>query len=146
MAKSYTQIRSLRKKAASRKRRSVSHSDGQVLGRILAQAVGTQVDTCTYSLVHQFNLSRLYRTEVGQEWPPEGIQIDNLGRDGLEIYLDFCRENGFEAFWAMRINDTHDAGDYDDARWKRSCASHGHDIEFTSNRAHSHLYRLRIPT
>ena len=118
METSATQIKALRKEAARRKRRIVFHSDGQVLERILAQAAGTQVDTCTYSLVHQFNLSRLYRTEVGQEWPPEGIQIDEEERDGLEIYLDFCSEHGFEAFWAMRMNDTHDAGDYEDARWK----------------------------
>ena len=118
MALSDTQIKALRKQAAGRKRRIVFHSDGQVLEKILARAVGTQVNTCTYSLVHQFNLSRLYRTEVGQEWPPEGVQIDDQGRDGLEIYIEFCRENEFEAFWAMRMNDTHDAGDYDDARWK----------------------------
>ena len=99
MALSDTQIKALRKQAAGRKRRIVFHSDGQVVEKILARAVGTQVDTCTYSLVHQFNLSRLYRTEVGQEWPPEGIQIDDQGRDGLEIYIDFCRENEFEAFW-----------------------------------------------
>ena len=118
MQMSVAQIKTLRKAAAGRKRRIVFHSDGQVLERILVQAAGTQVDTCTYSLVHQFNLSRLYRTEIGQEWPPEGIQIDEEGRDGLEIYVDFCREHGFEAFWAMRMNDTHDAGDYEDARWK----------------------------
>ena len=118
MALSDVQIKALRKGAAGRKRRIVFHSDGQPIERILAHAVGTRVDTCTYSLVHQFNLSRLYRTAVGQEWPPEGIDLDDKGRDGLQIYLEFCRENNFEAFWAMRMNDTHDAGDYEDARWK----------------------------
>ena len=118
MALSTMQIKDLRKEAAGRKRRIVFHSDGQSLERILIHAKGTRVDTCTYSLVHQFNLSRLYRTTVGQEWPPEGIELDDRGRDGLQIYLEFCRENKFEAFWAMRMNDTHDAGDYEDARWK----------------------------
>ena len=35
--------------------------------------------------------------------------IVNEGRDCLQIQLDFCRDNGIEAFWSMRMNDVHDS-------------------------------------
>ena len=46
------------------------------------------------------------------------------GTDPLRIMIDFCRRNGLEIFWSMRMNDTHDAwgGDYSPylfPKWKR---------------------------
>ena len=114
-------IQELRKKAAERKRRIVLHSDGRPMddeSMVFPHIVGTQVDACTYSLVHQFNLCRLYRSKVGQEWPPGYIKSCGDGPDDLQLFIDFCQRNNYEAFWTMRVNDTHDAADYEDARWK----------------------------
>lgn len=111
-----------RQEAARRRRRIVFHSDGIPWDNrkmMFPNLPGTQADACTYSLMHQFNLARLYRTAVAQEWPAGDIRKRyGDGPDGLEHYVDFCHAHGHEAFWAMRWNDTHDAGGYDDARWK----------------------------
>ena len=118
-------IKAHRKKEARRKRRLVVHSDGYPMTAehrgvfeptappsVFPQLAGTQTDACTYSLVHQFPIARLYRSKVAQEWPPGIIQkMYGDGPDGLDSYIDLCRKNDFEAFWAMRMNDTHDASD-----------------------------------
>ena len=76
MTISDTSIKAHRRRAAQRKRRIVMHSDGQPLECAIAQAARTQVDACTYSLVHQFNLARLYRTEVDSLLPGTVELID----------------------------------------------------------------------
>src|SRR5262249_17457284 len=82
---------------------------------------GTQTDACTYSLIHQFPVVRLYRSKAGQEWPP-GIteKLFGKGPDGLDDYIAFCHRNGYNAFWAMRTNDTHDATNdpHGEERWQ----------------------------
>ena len=114
------EIVKLRKEAAHRQRRIVIHSDGMSMDPnkrflepgdcVLPFVPGTQTDACTYSLIHQFPVVRLYRSQVGHEWPPGNIEkMYGDGPDGLELYIEFCRQNGYEAFWAMRTNDTHDA-------------------------------------
>jgi len=134
-------IKVLRKKAAQRKRRVVVHSDGYPMNpghrglfepdappSVFPQLSGTQTDACTYSLVHQFPIARLYRSKVAQEWPPGIIQkMYGNGPDGLDAYINLCRKNNFEAFWAMRMNDTHDASDgphgrmrWNSNRWKQA--------------------------
>jgi len=119
------QIRKLRKKAAHRKRRIVFHSDGKPMDSEKIRfpyLPGTQTDACTYSLIHQFNLARFYRTKVAQPWPPGYLERYREkygdGPDDLERYIAFCRKNGYEAFWAQRMNDTHDFGVHENARWK----------------------------
>ena len=114
------QVRKQRYEAAHRPRRLVFHSDGVAMNpahayheptpSVFPHLPGTQTDACTYSLVHQFPVVRLYRTKVGQEWPA-GIteKLFGSGPDGLDEYIAFCRIKGYEAFWAMRTNDTHDA-------------------------------------
>ena len=114
------QVRKQRYEAAHRPRRLVFHSDGVAMNpahayheptpSVIPHLPGTQTDACTYSLVHQFPVVRLYRTKVGQEWPA-GIteKLFGSGPDGLDEYIAFCRKQGYEAFWAMRTNDTHDA-------------------------------------
>ena len=115
-------LRAERKRIAGRKRRLVMHSDGMHMEEgkqaletypcIFPHLPGTPVDTLTYSLIHQFNVARLYRSQVAQEWPPGHVaEVYGDGPDGLEVYIDFCRKNDYEAFWAMRTNDTHDAMD-----------------------------------
>ena len=123
------ELRELRKRIAGRKRRLVFHSDGKHMDRekmaleteecLFRYLPGIPVDTLTYSLMHQFNVARLYRSKVAQEWPPGNIaKVFGDGPDGLELYIDFCRENGYEAFWAMRMNDTHDAPDTEHGRMR----------------------------
>ena len=114
-------IRELRKQTAQRKRRLIFHSDGRPMDNetiVFPHLPGTQTDACTYSLIHQFNLARLYRTEVAQPWPPGSLEEYGDGPDDLERYVAFCRENAYEAFWAQRMNDTHDCADTENGRWK----------------------------
>ena len=104
---SLKKIRQMRKKAAHRKRRIVFHSDGRPMDyekMVFPHTVGMQVDAYTYSLVHQFNLARYYRSKVAQE-VTTGEHLNHL-----DLYIDFCHKNNADAIWAMRMNDTHDAG------------------------------------
>jgi len=143
--RSLKQIRQMRKKAAHRKRRIVFHSDGMSMGHdksldqyvkqyepgeiVLPYLPGTQTDACTYSLMHQFNVPRFYRSNVAPEWPEGAIEkLYGTGPDGLEKYIAFCHENNYEAFWAMRMNDTHDAGSdaHGMKRWKSNAFKQAH--------------------
>src|SRR2546430_17648245 len=73
------EIRALRKQAARKKRRIVFHSDGMHMdpkkdrletnAHVFPYLTGSQTDTCTYSLVHQLPVVRLYRSQAGPEWP-----------------------------------------------------------------------------
>jgi len=110
MTMSLSQIKSLRKKAARRERRIIFHSDGRPMNSpktAFPYTTGAQVDAYTYSLVHQFNLCRYYRSNVGQE-ATDVKALYGDGPDDLEVYIDFCHKNNAEAIWAMRMNDTHD--------------------------------------
>jgi len=110
------EIRKLRKKAAGRKRRIILHQDGRpwVLDQrnfLFPHIDGkqTHVDACSFSLIHQYNLCRFYRTKVGQPVPPGYVEELKGGPDALDSYIEFCRRNKLDAFWTMRWNDTHDA-------------------------------------
>jgi hypothetical protein len=74
-------IKVFRKEAAQRKRRLVVHSDGYPMNpehrglfepnarpSLFPQLPGTHTDACTYSLIHQFPVARLYRSNVAQQW------------------------------------------------------------------------------
>jgi hypothetical protein len=138
-AKSISEARQQRHEAAHRNRRLVFHSDGVAMDpkyayheptpSVIPHLPGTQTDACTYSLVHQFPIVRLYRSKVGQEWP-EGIteKLFKDGPDGLDQYIEFCRKNDYEAFWAMRTNDTHDAGrdEHGQNRWNSNLWKQAH--------------------
>ena len=143
-------IRLLRKKAAQRPRRLVVHSDGYPMTdehrgvfepnappSVFPQLAGTHADACTYSLVHQFPVARLYRSQVAQEWPPGIIKtMYGNGPDGLDAYIELCRKNNFGAFWAMRMNDTHDAsrGAHGMMRWKSNLWKQAHPEYLAANR------------
>lgn len=134
------QARQQRHEAAHRPRRLVFHSDGVAMNpahayheptpSVIPHLPGTQTDACTYSLIHQFPVVRLYRTKAGQEWPP-GITEKLFGKegpDGLDDYIAFCRKHGYEAWWAMRTNDTHDATTdaHGEERWKSNLWKQSH--------------------
>ena len=116
------QIQTLRKKVAGRKRRIVLHNDKRPFDRTegsqresihtfnltnFLYAPNTQVTTCTFSMIHQFGLAGHYNSKVATLMPGS-VELDEKGRDSFQNYLDFCRENNLEAFWAMRMNDIHD--------------------------------------
>src|SRR2546426_7029477 len=75
------QVRKLRLQAAARRRPLVVHGDGRPMdvrddvlekneaALIFLSLPGTRTSALTYSLMHQFNVTRLYRSKVAQEWP-----------------------------------------------------------------------------
>ena len=135
------EMREMRKRAAGAPRRLVMHADGRPMSpeqyRVMNPTVpqekvapliftflpGTRVSAMTYSLVHQFNVARLYRSKVADEWRPGHVQkLYGDGPDGLQVYIDLCRQNGYEAWFAMRANDTHNHADTEHGRMQwESC-------------------------
>ena len=102
------QIKSLRREAAARKRRLILHSDNRPFDNtIFRYAPETHVTSCTFSMIHQFGFARYYKSRFAKNLPGH-LELDEKGRDSFQLYLDFCRKNNLEAFWAMRINDIHD--------------------------------------
>lgn len=121
----------LRREAALRPRRILFNNDGDdvrvltsertvaaFLQRRTTPLIGSQVDTIIYDTTAGTFGSFSRWTEVGEIFlTKEGIFGNNLtadlllqGIDPLQAVIDFAREHGFEIFWAMRMNDTHDAG------------------------------------
>ncbi|MGV3659681.1 MAG: hypothetical protein ACO1TE_05840 [Prosthecobacter sp.] len=146
------QARQQRFEAAHRPRRLVFHSDGVAMNpahayheptpSVITHLPGTQTDACTYSLIHQFPVVRLYRTKAGQEWPP-GITERLFGKegpDGLDDYIAFCRKHGYEAWWAMRTNDTHDATTdaHGEERWRSNLWKQTHPELLIGRRGDPH--------
>jgi hypothetical protein len=127
--KTVEEIQTLRREMAARPRSLVMNADGRPMDPALDELEkgatplifphlpGTDVSALTYSLIHQFNVARLYRSKVAREWPPGYVQkLYGDGPDGLQVYIDFCRQHSFEAWFAMRANDTHDAADSEHGR------------------------------
>ena len=130
---SLEEIRQLRKKAAYRKRRVIFPyvgiaAESKMMGedRFLPTeqvkspfTVGTQVNSYHYDMVRNWNCCIGYRSTVGQVITKTGGGVVNRdietyygdGPDGLDLYIDFCRKTNAEAFWGMRMNDSHDADD-----------------------------------
>ncbi|MBN2307810.1 MAG: family 10 glycosylhydrolase [Candidatus Hydrogenedentes bacterium] len=134
------ELRLMRKAAAFRQRRVIYNDDGDdalidnrigepglstreafLAGRI-AGIEGTQCDAVFYC-AHQCFGRCLYNTQVGevfsttdragQEVGFSKNAIPRLieeGTDPLAVVVEHCHANGIEAFWSMRVNDTHDAG------------------------------------
>ena len=72
--------------------------------------IGSQVDSNWYAscmagltFSHHTKLGGFYGKEIPLEL------VENYGRDALQVQLDFSREHGMEAVWALRMNDCHDA-------------------------------------
>ncbi|MBN1344830.1 MAG: family 10 glycosylhydrolase [Phycisphaerae bacterium] len=121
----------VRKKAAHRQRRIIVNNDGNdcrqrkpgepvtaenFLSKRTSPLVGSHVDAIFYCTgivnvyTHHSKETEL-RTSADRgvdDWAPELIKT---GRDSLQIMVDFGHKQGWEVFWSMRMNDTHDSGD-----------------------------------
>jgi hypothetical protein len=122
-------LKALRKKAAHRTRRIIFDNDGNdVLYLDKADAdeliesrtkalVGSHVDTVVYCSLSAGFGQFTYNTKIGNVFTSkDGRYAKNKtkefiaqGTDPLRIIVDFCRREGIEVFWSMRMNDTHDA-------------------------------------
>jgi len=122
---------SARKKAAHRVRRIIVNNDGNdcrnpepdeprtpenFLSKRTSPLVGSHVDAiffCTgvfnsYTHHSQETELRGHSDRRAEDWACELI---TTGRDSLEIMADYGHEQGWEVFWSMRMNDTHDSAD-----------------------------------
>ena len=83
---------------------------------------GTQVDAIAYCSISSGFAQYTHNTKTGAilEHSPSdyGIAPDkrniareliDQGQDALQLVAGFCRTNGLECFWSIRMNDTHDA-------------------------------------
>ena len=78
--------------------------------------LGSQVDAIFYCTgVFNCYSHRSQETElfVGRN-DPQAIrtltELEKQKTDPLDIMVDFCHNNKIEAFWSMRMNDSHDSG------------------------------------
>lgn len=132
--------KSARKAAANRKRRIIMNNDGNdargikegeektvasFLERRTSPLIGAQVDAIFYcSGVFNLYTHKSEETELRGHGDKEALdwawELTKLGTDSLTVITEFAHENGMEAFWSMRMNDTHDSGDNALlCRWKR---------------------------
>ena len=135
------QMEQKRRQAAQRQRRIIVNNDGNdcrnpkpeeprnaetFLGKRTSPLVGSQVDAvffCTgvFNLYHhhsEVTESRVTSDRAAEDFAYDLKEIE--GRDSLEIMVDFCHAQGWECFWSMRMNDTHDSADETLlCRWKR---------------------------
>jgi hypothetical protein len=125
-------MRDARKQAAHRARRIIVNNDGNdcrgrkpdeaktaetFLSKRTTPLVGSQVDAIFYctgvfnSYTHhsEETEARAHGDRYADDWAWELKQIE--GRDSLEIMVDFGHQQGWEVFWSMRMNDTHDSAD-----------------------------------
>ena len=89
----------------------------EVLRHRTLPLLGSQVDSifyCTLSsgfgmFTHNTKVGEVFNKKVGIV--PYNItqELIDKGTDSLQIMVEFCRKNGIEIFWSMRMNDTHDA-------------------------------------
>ena len=137
-------MRDQRKKAAHRRRRIICADDGSGIAYFLKAAtpeafladrmdrlVGTHVDTVVYTTwgtgLGQFT----HMTDVAEPWYDTSGPFENnltkafhdQGLDPLQIMIDFCRSNGMELFWGLRMNDIHDS----EPQWAAMLSRWKHD-------------------
>jgi len=122
-----------------RKRRIIMNNDGNdvhhakpdepktfenFLSKRTSPLVGSQVDSIFYC-TGVFNYY-LHPSDVTEVLYREGVPGEYLRTllandvDPLASMIAYCKENGFEIFWSMRMNDTHDSGNPELlCQWKR---------------------------
>ena len=116
------EMRKLRKEAAQRRRRVIFNNDGgepykggaastpqELLAQRTTDLAGSHVDSIFYSTDHGFNYYS-HRTSVAEVRYDDHGHMKALieqGTDPLQIHVDFCRRQGMEIFWSMRVNDEH---------------------------------------
>ena len=104
-------IKAQRKKVANEPRRIIFNNDGTdhprgpetakaFLARRTAPLMDSQVDAVSY------NTRFGYRAETFPLVDDNGNELD---KDHLAVLIEYCHRNGREAFWSMRMNDTHDS-------------------------------------
>ncbi len=122
-----------RKTARWKKRRVIYNNDGDDVFEIPRRKkeliddfldarstplLGSHVDSVFYCTCAA-GLAFTHNTKVGHfintEAPKELIEL--YGKDDLQIQIDFCRKNGLEIFWSLRMNDGHDAYPVGSRRW-----------------------------
>jgi len=129
------QIKALRHEAAHKTRRIMYDNDGNepvyslekpdpeaLIDARTRAVVGTQVDTivyCTWSsgfsmFTHNTKVGEIFACTEPEPGGKKGFSQNQTkafidqGMDPLMIIVDFCRQNGIEVFWSMRMNDCHD--------------------------------------
>lgn len=124
------EIRTARDAALNRQRRIIFNSDGCDATH-LAKAptveamldvrsyglAGSQIDSIFYCPISAGFGHFTHRTKVGEilttrdSFLKDNITADLIeqGTDPLQVIIDFSRENDYEVFFSMRMNDTHDA-------------------------------------
>jgi len=133
------ELRQERSRLAHRTRRIIFNNDGNEPVYYLKEATakelldcrttalkGTHVDSifyCTWSsgfgyFTHRTKVGQIFDRTDNPEHPDnkggglsrnKTAEFIRQGTDPLEIMVDFCKENGIEVFWSLRMNDTHDA-------------------------------------
>ncbi|MBC8443410.1 family 10 glycosylhydrolase, partial [PVC group bacterium] len=126
---SLDQLRSLRKKAAWRKRRMIFNNDGDdviykarvptaeaLLAARTSPLLGSQVDTIFYSnslcfgqALHNSQVMEPFTCREAMFKPNALPGLMAKGLDPIQVMVDFCHKQGIEIFWDMRMNDTHDS-------------------------------------
>jgi hypothetical protein len=125
------QLREQRQAAAHRKRRIIMNNDGnepvyyctkvdrdEFLSKRTAPLASSQVDAifyCTWSsgfgfFTHDTKVGEVFTTT--EEPFQRNLTADFLaaGLDPLRMIVEWCHQQGIEAFWSMRMNDVHDGG------------------------------------
>ncbi len=130
-------LRAERQRLADKPRRLIMNNDGcdclyfprsmpatpqNFLDQRTTDLAGTQVDAIAYCSISSGFGQFTHDTKVGAvlvHSPSDfGIAPDKrniardligLGQDPLKLAAGFCRTNGMECFWSIRMNDTHDA-------------------------------------
>ena len=115
-------MKEARREAASRPRRIIFNNDGddswkpttrqEFLDLRTTPLLGTHVDTIFYSTALSFAHCS-HNSRACEAYAPDGTMAARFiaqGTDNLEVMTDFCRQEGIEIFWSMRMNDSHDYG------------------------------------
>ena len=125
------EVRSLRLASARRQRRVLFNNDGcdaacfpktrdatpeNLLAVRTSPLLGSHVDTLCYCTISSGFGLFTHTTRTGEVLLHDLLSGRNItqdlirqGTEPLEVMADFCRRNGLELFWSMRMNDTHDA-------------------------------------
>ena len=130
------ELRAARSQQAHAPRRSIANNDGcdclydprdlavtpdNFLGRRTTLLKGTQVDAVAYCTISSGFGFFTHKTVVGEILTRQGAdygiqpQLRNItgdliaqGTDTLRLVSTYAKASGMEAFWSMRMNDTHD--------------------------------------
>ena len=122
-------MKALRQEAAARQRRILFNNDGgetsvgmrspsaqELLDLRTSGLAGTQVDSifyCTRSsgfglFTHFTKIGQVFTSLEGRYAVNQMPALLKAGIDPLRVMVDFAKQHRMEAFWSMRMNDTHD--------------------------------------